>query len=399
MKKIYLMLLGISFISFSWSQTTTTITADRDNSIYSESNTLSNGSGENLFTGTTQLADKRRSLIHFNLSTIPAGSVINSVSISLYCNKVPQMPVAASIELHKLLKDWGEGTSNASGPEGLGAAATANDATWSFNLFNTSSWTTPGGDFVATKSASAKVVDIGTIAMTGTSLVADVQSFINNSAINFGWIVLDSSESTTSSARRYAARGTVNATLRPQITINYTANLPVTLKAFSGSLQNNKALLSWQTVTELNNQYYEVEHSSDGINFTPVGRVNGNGNSTASHNYTFTQSNLTTGKHYYRLAQHDLDGSVRYSQIIVLSFKSYLKLQLSPNPTVSFINITAATTVQGLPYTISSSAGQIVKKGVLNSQQINVQQLTQGQYWLSIETSKGETIEAAFIKK
>jgi len=83
----------------------------------------------------------------------------------------------------------------------------------------------------------------------------------------------------------------------------------------------------------------------------------------------------------------------------VLSFKSNLKLQLAPNPTTSFVNITASTTVEGLAYTISSSAGQIVKKGFLSSPQINVQQLSQGQYWLSIETSKGETMKAAFIKK
>lgn len=399
MKKIYLLLLGISIISFSYSQTMVTIIADRDNSIYSESDTLSNGSGQNLFTGTTQTGDKRRALVHFNLSTIPANSIINSVSLSLYCNKVPQNIAPATIELHRLLKDWGEGTSDATGAEGTGAPATINDATWSFNFYNTSSWTTPGGDFVASRSASATGVDIGTITMLGPNSVADVQSFVNNNATNFGWIIRDSLESTTSSARRYAARTNANPALRPQITVTYTANLPVILKTFSGNIQNNQALLSWETVTELNNQYYEVEHSSDGINFTPIGKVNGIGTSTVSHNYSFTQSNLTAGKHYYRLAQHDADGSVRYSQIILLSFKSNFKLQLIPNPATSAVNITAATTVEGLAYTISSSAGQIVKKGVLSSQQINIQNLLQGQYWLSIETAKGETIKAAFIKK
>jgi hypothetical protein len=83
----------------------------------------------------------------------------------------------------------------------------------------------------------------------------------------------------------------------------------------------------------------------------------------------------------------------------MLSFKSNLKLQLTPNPAISFVNIASSAIVQGLAYTISSSAGQIVKKGVLNSQQIDVQKLIQGQYWLSIETLKGETLQASFIKK
>ncbi len=401
MKKIYFLLLLVCLTNGINAQSPVTIVADRDNSIYSESGTASNGAGQHIFTGATAASNLRRSLIHFNLSTIPAGSVITAVSISLYANKLPPASSGpTTIELHKLLKDWGEGTSDPTNAEGQGAPATANDATWTSNLFNTSTWTAPGSDFSATKSDSALVPSIGILTFASTpALVADVQSFVNASASNFGWLIMSSAEDTANTARRFTSRTNTNAAQRPSITVTYTASLPVTLKTFSGTLQNNRALLNWQTVTELNNQYYEVEHSIDGVTFSSIGKVNGNGSSTAFHNYTFTQNNLTQGKHYYRLAQHDLDGSVRYSQIIMLSFKSNLKLQLTPNPAISFVNIASSAIVQGLAYTISSSAGQIVKKGVLNSQQIDVQKLIQGQYWLSIETLKGETLQASFIKK
>jgi hypothetical protein len=231
------------------------------------------------------------------------------------------------------------------------------------------------------------------------ALVADVQSFVNDSVSNFGWLIMSSAEDTANTARRFASRSNPTAAQRPSITVTYTASLPVTLKTFSGTLQNNRALLNWQTVTELNNLFYEVEHSIDGINFSAIGKVAGSGSSTAAKSYTFTQNNLATGKHYYRLAQHDLNGTIRYSQIIMLSSGVNLKLQLTPNPTTSFVNIAAATTVQGLAYTINSVAGQVVKRGILSSSQIDVKLLNQGQYWLSIETLKGETMQASFIKK
>jgi hypothetical protein len=212
--------------------------------------------------------------------------------------------------LHKLLKDWGEGTSDPTNAEGQGAPATANDATWTSNLFNTSTWTALGSDFSATKSDSALVPGIGMTTFPSTpALVADVQSFVNDSVSNFGWLIMSSAEDTANTARRFASRTNPTAAQRPSITVTYTASLPVTLKTFSGTLQNNRALLNWQTVTELNNLFYEVEHSIDGINFSAIGKVAGSGSSTAAKSYTFTQNNLATGKHYYRLAQHDLNGN------------------------------------------------------------------------------------------
>ena len=53
---------------------------------------------------------------------------------------------ARIIELHKLLADWGEGTSQATGEEGQGAPATPNDATWRHRFFDTIFWTNEGGD-------------------------------------------------------------------------------------------------------------------------------------------------------------------------------------------------------------------------------------------------------------
>ena len=94
--------------------------------------------------------------------SIPPGSTITSVSFDDEHVQNKCLITAQTIELHKLLADWGEGTSNANANEGQGAPATTNDATWRHRFHPTIFWTTQGGDFSGTVSASQSVGDIGT---------------------------------------------------------------------------------------------------------------------------------------------------------------------------------------------------------------------------------------------
>src|SRR5207253_30785 len=92
----------------------------------------------------------RRGLIRFDLSTVPAGSTVNSVTLTLNMSKTKNG--AQTIALHRVQQAWGEGTSKAGtggtgSGEGDGIQATAGDATWTFTFFSTQSWTTAGGDF------------------------------------------------------------------------------------------------------------------------------------------------------------------------------------------------------------------------------------------------------------
>ena len=125
---------------------------------------------------------------------------------------------ARTVELHKLLADWGEGTSIAPDPEGEGAPATTNDATWRHRFFDTIFWTTEGGDFSATVSASQSVGPVGQYMWSSAQMVADVQSWLDNPASNFGWLVLGD-ESTTQTAKRFDTRESASP---PVLTIQYT---------------------------------------------------------------------------------------------------------------------------------------------------------------------------------
>ncbi|RYY68991.1 MAG: DNRLRE domain-containing protein, partial [Chitinophagaceae bacterium] len=130
-------------------QTTILIPASADNTIYQSPSGSSNAIGENLFSGTNGGGSTRRCLIKFDIAAaIPAGALITQATLTLNCNT--SRSIADDISLHKLLSNWGEGTSNAGAAgDGSGIAATTNDATWLANFFNISLWTLPGGDFTA----------------------------------------------------------------------------------------------------------------------------------------------------------------------------------------------------------------------------------------------------------
>jgi hypothetical protein len=130
------------------------------------------------------------------------------------------------VSLHRVLADWGEGTSDAAGNEGQGAPATPNDATWTHRFFNTSTWSTPGGDFVATASATRVVNDIGLYTWKSAGMRDDVQAWVNSPATNFGWELLGN-ETAPSTAKRFDSSEDLSSPAHPQLTVYYRVPTPV----------------------------------------------------------------------------------------------------------------------------------------------------------------------------
>jgi FtsP/CotA-like multicopper oxidase with cupredoxin domain len=197
----------------------------KDNTLYEYdpvTGDLSNGVGDHFFTGETAMGKVRRGVVAFDIAgNIPAGSTITSVTLALNMSKTPSN-TARTIELHRLLADWGEGTSQASGGEGAGAPATPNDATWRHRFFDAIFWTTQGGDFSATVSASQSVGPIGSYTWSSAEMVADVQSWLDSPTTNFGWLARGD-ESAIATAKRFDTRESTNP---PVLTIEYTGVAP-----------------------------------------------------------------------------------------------------------------------------------------------------------------------------
>ena len=217
------LLFGSTLVLTWWSSSTRgdfiTVNPIADNSIYSESNN-SNAKGS-LYVGQIGLNGGnalRRALLRFDVSTIPTGAIINTVTLGLTQTRHGGLSVAENLELHRVSAAWGEGTSNGIGQ---GSAPTPGDATWNFRQFNTLSWTSPGGDFAATSGTTTiGIVDTAYTFATQPGLVADVQSWVNNPSSNFGWLLKTATELNADGARQFGSREIGAA---PSLVINFTA--------------------------------------------------------------------------------------------------------------------------------------------------------------------------------
>ncbi|OGF26218.1 MAG: hypothetical protein A2V63_07425, partial [Candidatus Eisenbacteria bacterium RBG_19FT_COMBO_70_11] len=201
---------------------TVVIPASKDNTLYeSATGATSNGAGEYIFTGRTKDGFKRRAVIAFDIAAnIPAGATINSVSLQLNVSRVANNTLRTTT-LHRILADWGEGTSNAGQNEGQGAPSTTNDATWIHRFYPSTLWSAAGGDFVVTASASTGITGNGNYTWSSPTMVSNVQSWLDSPATNLGWLVLGD-ESVIETAKRLGSSENAQTSQRPALTVDYS---------------------------------------------------------------------------------------------------------------------------------------------------------------------------------
>ena len=108
----------------------------------------------------------------------------------------------------------------------------------------------------------------------------------------------------------------------------------VELLSFTAQPNESSVLLNWITASEKNNDYFSVEKSKDGVEFTEVAKVKGAGNSTTKLTYTELDSNPHSGTSYYRLKQTDFDGKYSYSTLLKVDFNNSSESSqiVYPNP-------------------------------------------------------------------
>src|SRR5579884_3474559 len=200
-----------------------TLTPAQDTSIFSD-NDNSLGRGTSMYVGRTNGTPLRRALLEFDLSTVPVGAAVSAVTLKLHVNKAGPGP-AEMVVLHRLLDDWGEGTSGVGVINGgMGSAPTVDSATWHHRFFSTVKWTTPGGDFDATPSASKSAHASGFYTFSDPQLTADVQGWLADPASNFGWMLIGN-ETTRGTAVRFDTRE-ASAANRPALAITFTVPEP-----------------------------------------------------------------------------------------------------------------------------------------------------------------------------
>jgi len=165
-------------------------------------------------------------------------------------------------------------------------------------------------------------------------------------------------------------------------------------------------LLHWVTATEINNSYFTIEHSVDGVIFTTCERIQGAGNSNYAISYEAIDHHPFK-KTYYRLKQTDFDGKFTYSQIIVIALKNNSTRLISyPNPVSDVLHIQSLNNSDEiLQFLISDVTGRTILSEKRNFPRenltidINTSVLSKGSYLLQIFNSKMEMVMGEVILK
>ncbi|QNA43143.1 T9SS type A sorting domain-containing protein [Lacibacter sediminis] len=111
-----------------------------------------------------------------------------------------------------------------------------------------------------------------------------------------------------------------------------SSTLPVKLTGYDARKISASAVLEWSTEFEENNSHFAIERSATGRDFKQIAKINSKGNTTAGHQYNYTDVNPLNGKNYYRLVQYDLDGKSVYYGIKLVNFESVSQIKIMPNP-------------------------------------------------------------------
>jgi len=139
--------------------------------------------------------------------------------------------------------------------------------------------------------------------------------------------------------------------------------LPVELINFSAKRINDEVKLNWTTATELNNDYFIVERSLDGVFFQEIKQIKAYGNSNEQIHYTVNDNNPSEEIVYYRLKQTDFNGKLYYSNVISIDvdYSKAMIANLVPNPTNSNIGFDFYTPTKGeLNYNITDLTGRVL---------------------------------------
>ncbi|MCF8219337.1 MAG: DUF11 domain-containing protein [Bacteroidales bacterium] len=168
--------------------------------------------------------------------------------------------------------------------------------------------------------------------------------------------------------------------------------LPVSLIFFNAESHKNKNIISWSTASEINNDYFAIERSTNGEDYKSIGVVNGYGNSNSVREYEFRDHYPTREVVYYKLKQVDYDGAYEYFGPIAVNPKAFEeKITVYPNPASEKLFVSGLN--QDVKLNIYNPNGQIVYQKLNNQQttQIDLSHLSNGLYYLHVVYSDGET--------
>ncbi|HMP23352.1 MAG TPA: T9SS type A sorting domain-containing protein [Saprospiraceae bacterium] len=321
---------------------------------------------------------------------------------------------AANINNDGLIQ--GTGTISLSGANPFinnGTIDMSNGATGTLAITGTGNFTNNGTIILEVGSSDASdLINVGNTATLGGTLI--INDIVGGGAFTEGTFTLITASSLT---------GTFSSIQYPNsdpswdpeynntsFVLNYgpaAAPLPIELLSFGGRQVGAAIQLHWETATERDNDYVEVQRSHDGKRFEALGRVPGAGNSATPLRYTFADVQPLPGVNYYRLRQVDFDGQQAFHPIIAVRFddKNAPATGITVFPTFvsEDLNIRFAQAMENAgTLLVSDLNGRILLQRTLGAgteqTQVNVSSLPAGHYIVVVH-NRQQSVVTRFMKQ
>jgi pimeloyl-ACP methyl ester carboxylesterase len=245
--------------------------------------------------------------------------------------------------------------------------------------------------------------DINTLVTMSGNDTLDIESnYYSSNTVTFQYTVPQNASGKIKFA--VIGFGTTNVFDTLSIQLGSAIVLPITLSQFNGKTMDNTNYLQWQTATEINTQYFEVDRSVDAQNWFRLGKVKAAGNSQITQNYAFSDEKPNS-KNYYRLKSVDNDGKSVFSSVIYLSNSKEYELEVFPVPSKQQVTIRYNTfeseTAKVTIYDVVGKLCYTTDVAVDNTSSdylIDISRLSKGVYFLNF-TVNGRNLVSKIIKE
>ncbi|MFK7908000.1 MAG: T9SS type A sorting domain-containing protein [Chitinophagales bacterium] len=177
--------------------------------------------------------------------------------------------------------------------------------------------------------------------------------------------------------------------------------------SFEGEVVEAGNMLNWATASEIDNEYFTIERSADGVYFEVIGVEEGAGNSSASINYQFMDRTAPSGVSYYQITQYDFDGESTSTNVISLTRgeRNFDINGISPVPAINYVELSfTAMGNQNIDLTLYDLTGREMLKSVLDAQEggnrfvVDIASLSPGIYLVSLNNGS-KVITKKLIKE
>ncbi|NJN78336.1 MAG: T9SS type A sorting domain-containing protein [Saprospiraceae bacterium] len=177
--------------------------------------------------------------------------------------------------------------------------------------------------------------------------------------------------------------------------------LPVELTTFTATAQSNTNVLNWETASEENNAHFDVQRSTNGLDFETIGTVRGNGTTVDASKYDFVDE-APAMVSYYRLRQVDFDGNFENSNVVIVKRDRVANNEVTvyPVPVKDRLTVQYATAAnEDITITVIDVTGRkLITKNVTaiegeNQFHIDFSELPAGSYFVRLQSDWNNTIK------